>query len=81
MDERGVYQSLSAKGHEILASLAAHRVLSTPQVYAIHSPEVERRWVQKLLGRLRAAGLADYVLSAHGRRRLWFATERGTRLA
>ncbi len=81
MGERGAGQSLPAKGNEILASLAAHRVLSTPQVYAIHSHEVERRWIQKLLGRLRVSGLADYVLSAHGRRRLWFATERGTQLA
>lgn len=73
--------SLPTTANEILTSLAAHRVLSTPQVCAIHSYEGERRWVQKLLGRLRAAGLADYVLSAHGRRRLWFATERGTQLA
>ncbi len=81
MGERGAYQSLSPKGTEILASLAAHRVLSTPQVHAIHAGDAELRWVQKLLGRLRTAGLADYVLSAHGRRRLWFATERGTQLA
>lgn len=81
MGERGAYQSLSAKGAEILGSLAAHRVLSTPQVYAIHADDAELRWVQKLLGRLRAAGLADYVLSAHGRRRLWFATEHGTQVA
>lgn len=81
MGEPQAGQSLPAKGTEILASLAVHRVLSTPQVHAIHSREVELRWVQKLLGRLRAAGLADYVRSAHGRRRLWFATERGTQLA
>ena len=81
MGERGAYQSLPAKGTEILTSLAVHRVLSTPQVYAIHSGEIELRWVQKLLGRLRAAGLADYVRAAHGRRRLWFTTERGTQLA
>jgi hypothetical protein len=81
MGEQGAGQSLPTKANQILASLAAHRVLSTPQVYAIHSHEVEQRWVQKLLGRLRAAGLADYVLSAHGRRRLWFASERGTQLA
>jgi hypothetical protein len=81
MSERRLGQSLPAKAVEILASLAAHRVLSTPQVHAIHSCGAELRWVQKLLGRLRAAGLADYVRSAHGRRRLWFATERGVRLA
>jgi len=81
MSERPVDQALPPKAVEILASLAAHRVLATPQVHAIHSREAELRWVQKLLGRLRAAGLADYVRSAHGRRRLWHATERGARLA
>jgi hypothetical protein len=81
MTERTADPALPAKALEILASLGAHRVLSTPQVHAIHSRGAELRWAQKLLGRLRAAGLADYVLSAHGRRRLWFATERGARLA
>lgn len=79
--ERPADQSLPAKAVEILASLASHRVLSTPQVHAIHSRGAELRWVQRLLGRLRAAGLADYVRSAHGRRRLWHATERGAQLA
>jgi len=80
MSERLATRSLPPKAIEILASLAAHRVLSTPQVQAIHSRGAEARWVQKLLGRLRAAGLADYVRSAHGRRRLWHATEQGARL-
>jgi len=81
MTERPAVQSLPPKAIEILASLAAHRVLSTPQVQTIHSRGAEPRWVQKLLGRLRAAGLADYVRSAHGRRRLWHATEQGARVA
>lgn len=81
MSEWPAAHSLPEKAVEILASLAAHRVLSTPQVYAIHSHGAELRWVQKLLGRLRAAALADYVVSAHGRRRLWHATERGADLA
>jgi Replication-relaxation len=81
MGERPGGRPLPPKALEILDSLAAHRVLSTPQVHAIHSRGAELRWAQKLLGRLRAAGLAGYVASAHGRRRLWFATERGVRLA
>jgi hypothetical protein len=81
MTERPAVQPLPPKAIEILGSLAAHRVLSTPQVQAIHSAGAEPRWVQKLLGRLRAAGLADYVRSAHGRRRLWHATEQGAGLA
>lgn len=72
---------LPAKAVEILASLAAHRVLSTPQVGAIHSPRGSLRWAQRLLVRLRVAGLADYVEVDHARRRLWHATERGVRLA
>jgi hypothetical protein len=81
MGERRAIHSLPEKAIEILASLASHRVLSTPQVYAVHSDGAELRWVQKLLGRLRAAGLADHVFSAHGRRRLWHATARGLQLA
>lgn len=81
MTERPAVQPLPPKAIEILASLAAHRVLSTPQVQAIHSAGAEPRWVQKLLGRLQTAGLAAYVRSAHGRRRLWHATEQGARLA
>lgn len=81
MGERLADPALPPKAIEILVSLASHRVLSTPQVYAIHSHGAELRWVQKLLGRLRAAGLAGYARSAHGRRRLWYATERGVRLA
>jgi Replication-relaxation len=77
MAEHPARQPLPSRAVEVLASLAAHRVLSTPQVHAIHSPSTELRWVQKLLGRLRAAGLADYVSAAHGRRRLWFATQHG----
>jgi Replication-relaxation len=71
--------SLPAKAVEVLVSLAAHRVLSTPQVGAIHSASL--RWAQRVLVRLRAAELADYVEADHARRRLWHATERGARLA
>jgi hypothetical protein len=81
MSKRSARRALPAKALEILDSLVAHRVLSTPQVHAIHSRGAELRWAQKLLGRLRAAGLAGYVKSARGRRRLWFATEHGARLA
>jgi hypothetical protein len=72
---------LPAKAVEVLASLAAHRVLSTPQVGAIHAPRASLRWAQRLLVRLHEAGLADYVEADHARRRLWHATERGARLA
>ena len=80
MAERPSRQALPPKALEVLASLAAHRVLSTPQVGAIHSSQGSLRWAQRLLARLRAAGLADYVEADHARRRLWHATEPGARL-
>ena len=81
MAERPSRPALPPKALEVLASLAAHRVLSTPQVGAIHSSQGSLRWAQRLLVRLRAAGLADYVEADHARRRLWHATERGARMA
>jgi hypothetical protein len=69
---------------EILASLAQHRVLSTPQIGAIHFPGRSPRWARAVLARLADAGLAAFVssLGAPGApRRLWYATERGTRAA
>ena len=69
---------------ELLASLAQHRVLSTPQVHAIHFPTRSPRWTRMALAPLAAAGLAAFVpnLGAPGApRRLWYATERGARAA
>lgn len=69
---------------EILASLAQHRILSTPQVGAIHFPGRSPRWVRMVLARLADAGLAAFVpnLGAAGApRRLWYVTEPGARAA
>ena len=69
---------------EIAASLAQHRVLSTPQLGAIHFPGRSSRWVQSVMARLGEAGLVAYVPSygAPGApRRLWYATEHGARAA
>ena len=69
---------------EIAASLAQHRVLSTPQLGAIHFPGRSSRWVQSVMARLNEAGLVAYVpnFGAPGvPRRLWYATERGARVA
>lgn len=71
-------------GAEILASLAQHRVLSTPQVSSIHFPGRSPRWARMVLARLADAGLAAFVpsLGAAGTpRRLWYVTERGARAA
>lgn len=69
---------------EILASLAQHRVLSTPQIREIHFPERSLRWVRSILARIAHAELAAFVpnISAAGEpRRLWRVTERGARVA
>lgn len=69
---------------ELLASLAQHRVLSTPQVRAIHFPDRSPRWTRMSLAPLAKAGLAAYVPNvgvAGAPRRLWFVSERGARAA
>lgn len=66
---------------EVIASLAQHRVLSTAQVRVIHFPDSRMRWTQSVLARLRDAGLVEFVQPPRTGRRLWFATERGARMA
>lgn len=66
---------------EIVASLGAHRALSTEQVRLIHMPAVRRRWAQKVMARIGDAGLADHAGSTAPRGRLWFATESGVNAA
>jgi hypothetical protein len=76
--------TLPLSATEILASLAQHRVLSTPQVRSIHFPDRSPRWARMALAPLAEAGLAAFVpnLGAAGApRRLWYATARGARAA
>ncbi len=65
---------------EILASLAQHRLLRTDQVREIHRLGSDRRWAQKVLMRLRTAGLVDRVRPPR-RGACWFATARGVEVA
>jgi Replication-relaxation len=65
---------------DVLASIGEHRVLSTAQVHAIHFPENERRWTQKVLANLERAGLVAYVENRRAPRRLYYLTERGADL-
>jgi hypothetical protein len=79
-----VSPALPLSATELLASLAQHRVLSTPQVRAIHFPDRSPRWARMALAPLAEAGLAAFVpnLGAAGApRRLWYATARGARAA
>lgn len=48
---------------------------------AIHFPDSRIRWTQSVLARLRDAGLVESVQPPRTGRRLWFATERGVRMA
>jgi hypothetical protein len=66
---------------EIVASLAQHRVLTTEQIREIHLPDNHSRWAQQVLGRLRSAELVAFTRPPNSGQRLWFATERGVRLA
>lgn len=70
---------------EILGSLCQHRVLSTPQLRAIHLPEYGERWCQRVMAGLAEEGLVDHVGLPggirHQPRRLWFITERGAEAA
>jgi hypothetical protein len=66
---------------EILASLAQHRLLRTDQVREIHRLGSDRRWAQKVLVRLRTAGLADRVRPPRRGTSIWFATHGGVEVA
>ena len=56
-------------------------MLCTEQVREIHFPDSRSRWTQSVLARLRDAGLVESVQPPRTGRRLWFATERGVRMA
>jgi len=71
---------LPIRAAEILASLAQHRVLSTPQLAALHFPGRSPRSAQTALAALADAGLASFVTNFGSRgapRRCWYVTERG----
>jgi len=61
---------------EVLESLHQHRLLSTIQVHALHTPGSSRRWAQWLLSELEAHGLARFVRS-DGATKLWYVTDAG----
>jgi hypothetical protein len=67
---------LGATGVEVLESLGQHRLLSTRQVHSLHTPEASIRWTRRLLGRLRANGLAA-ATARPGGLLCWHLTEPG----
>ncbi len=66
---------------EILGSLCQHRVLSSPQIRAIHFPERGERWSQRVMAGLAEEGLVSFTRAPGGipnhPRRLWYVTEQG----
>lgn len=65
---------------EILGSLAQHRVLSTPQVRAIHLSGFSPRTAQRTMARLAERGLVAFANLPGlpgAPRRLWYLTEAG----
>ena len=54
-------RSFHSVGPEVLASLYQHRLLSTPQIHALHMPDAKMRWAQQILAELADAGLVAAV--------------------
>jgi hypothetical protein len=62
----------------MLASLGAHRLLTARQLRALNAPQAGSRWTEKVMARLIARGLVDFVY-AGGSRRVYYLTADGQR--
>jgi hypothetical protein len=63
---------------EMLASLYQHRLLTTEQLHALHTPQAVLRSTRRILAPLLQRGLIDRVQSL-GTFSLWYLTEAGAR--
>jgi hypothetical protein len=61
---------------EIVESVYQHRLLSTNQIHALHTPASSKRWTQLVLAELHRAGLLS-CSTRPGGLRLWHVTELG----
>jgi hypothetical protein len=61
---------------DVLQSLHQHRVLTAPQVHALHTPGASLRWTQRILTQLHRRGFSDRAAGPRGLG-LWFLTARG----
>lgn len=67
--------SLSHTQADIVASCYQHRLLSTAQIAALHTPDAHLRWAQSRLAGLERAGWLGRVRGRPpGRQSLWFVT-------
>lgn len=67
---------LGATDVAVLQSVHQHRLLSTAQVHALHTPDSSRRWSRHVLARLRHAGLISIARRPH-QSALWHLTDAG----
>jgi len=67
---------LPAVAPTMLASLYQHRLLSTKQLHALHTPRAELGWARRVLRLLAQRELIDRV-QGPGTLSLWFLTEHG----
>ncbi|KUN17565.1 hypothetical protein AQJ11_37495 [Streptomyces corchorusii] len=67
--------------HQLLATLAQHRMASTNQLHVLLRPDRSRQSVSERLNDLLGEGLVDFVvLPQSNRSRVWYLTPKGARL-
>ncbi|WP_031487327.1 replication-relaxation family protein [Streptomyces bicolor] len=67
--------------HQLLATLAQHRMASTHQLHVLLRPDRSRQSVSQRLNELRGQRLADFVVLPQSHRtRVWYLTPKGARL-
>ncbi len=69
--------TLPAVATEVLTSIYQHRLLSTAQVHAMHTPGSTRRWAEQVLAQLASRGLTAFVRPGRGGPRLYYLTLAG----
>ena len=69
--------ALPALTTEVLTSIYQHRLLSTTQVHAMHTPGSTRRWAEQVLAQLASRGLTAFVRPGRGGPRLYYLTLAG----
>jgi len=62
---------------EVLTSIYQHRLLSTAQAHAMHTPGRTRRWAEHVLAQLASRGLTAFVRPGRGGPRLYYLTLAG----
>jgi hypothetical protein len=62
---------------DVLESLQAHRLLTARQLRQLHAPHAGSRWTEKVMARLLANEMVDFVHAGGGARRIYFLTASG----